>query len=228
MPNGRKKKGRSRYRGRYRRRRRNNRSTALTRTLRMNTWPDAFRTQMVYSAYNQLDSSAGPAYYFYTMNDIYDPDKTGTGNQPAWYDTYMTIYTRWKVIKSSIVVEVVPAAGGNPVILAVVPTDITTGFTDVKAFSENTYAKSRLIVPGGTSTTKIRNNISVAKKGGYKSIQGQEDLEGFAAVSPAEVYYWGIAAEAMNSTPPGTFLTCKVMIRYDVVFFDRKDHQVQN
>jgi hypothetical protein len=71
-------------------------------------FPKRLITQLRYAAYEGLvlTSTAGSVNkYFFSTNSIFDPDRTSTGHQPLYRDTYAAIYNQYAVVKSTIKVR---------------------------------------------------------------------------------------------------------------------------
>lgn len=95
--------GRRRYGGRlqlYRRRR-----MGLYRRLRMpmGMFPSVKNVNLRYVEEFTLNpGNASTAAYVFRVNNLYDPNYTGTGHQPMFFDTYAAIYQSYKVKMASI------------------------------------------------------------------------------------------------------------------------------
>lgn len=69
-------------------------------------FPDTLRTNLVYSQSISLVPSAVspcPSYGF-RLTSLYDPDYTGVGGQPYWFDQLMAVYGRFKVLGAKMTV----------------------------------------------------------------------------------------------------------------------------
>lgn len=65
-------------------------------------FPDTLRTQLRYADVFILTSTVGSvAEHAMRMNSLYDPDFTGTGHQPYFYDQLASVYSRYSVVKST-------------------------------------------------------------------------------------------------------------------------------
>lgn len=62
------------------------------------------RTNMCYSQYVGLAESASGvgAFHSFRLSDLFDPDLTGTGQQPPAFDQLSALYTRFRVLAVSI------------------------------------------------------------------------------------------------------------------------------
>jgi len=123
-------------------------------------FPDLLRTKLHYCDVVQLSASAGsPGLWQFRMNSLFDPDFTGTGHQPQWFDQLSAVYSRYRVLGAKITAKFVPgtvnateAADTGPYIVG-----ITTKIGST--FAASTYAA---ILEDGNSV----NSIVVDKQGG--------------------------------------------------------------
>lgn len=90
------------------RRRRMRNVMSPSRTLNRTGLPQTMRMKMVYQDYHDhYSSSSLPFTYVYSSNDIYDPNVTGTGHKPRYYNEIAPLYNRWWVKACKISVELV-------------------------------------------------------------------------------------------------------------------------
>jgi len=60
-------------------------------------FPDRLITILKYSESYTFNGSAAPAAQQWTVNSAFDPNNTGVGHQPSFYDTFSAIYARYFV-----------------------------------------------------------------------------------------------------------------------------------
>lgn len=82
----------------------------VTRVSRNNFgFPDRLKTKLQYCDVIQLGASAGsPAVWQFRMTSLFDPDYTGTGHQPQWFDQLAGVYQAYRVLGSKITVTFSP------------------------------------------------------------------------------------------------------------------------
>lgn len=72
-------------------------------------FPDRMKTKLHYCDVVQLTASAGtPGIYQFRMGSLFDPDYTGIGHQPQWFDQLSAVYDYYKVLGSKITATFVP------------------------------------------------------------------------------------------------------------------------
>lgn len=73
-------------------------------------FPDRLRTKLHYCDVVQLSASAGsPGLWQFRLNNMFDPDLTGVGHQPQWYDQLSAVYSYVSIAASKIKVTFIPA-----------------------------------------------------------------------------------------------------------------------
>lgn len=60
-------------------------------------FPDRLITILKYSQQTSASGSATPSAQAWIVNSCYDPDATGTGHQPSFFDTLSSVYARYYV-----------------------------------------------------------------------------------------------------------------------------------
>ena len=67
-------------------------------------------------------SGVGLSAHYFSANGMFDPDVTGTGHQPLYYDQWMVNYEHYQVLGSKIKVTALPSqnAGSTPGVFGVV------------------------------------------------------------------------------------------------------------
>lgn len=103
----------------------------------------------------------------FRMNSLYDPDKTGIGGQPQWYDQWNNLYRKYRVIGSKAVVKFISTttttASHNIVSLFLYDNDITPGaLTATQIIAKRGY-NWRIMGPvgGPMETVKLTKNFSL-------------------------------------------------------------------
>ena len=96
-----------------------------------------YKAQQVFIRHiSALTPGAAVASYVFRGNSLYDPDYTGTGHQPRYYDQLTPIYGRYKVLSSAITVEMINGAANSGAIFAITPNTEIITFTSWQQASE--------------------------------------------------------------------------------------------
>lgn len=67
----------------------------------------AIRVTLPYYSVATLTSATPAAWYTFSLNNVYDPDVSGTGEQPLGFDQYSQFYGRYRVMGVRFVIEFV-------------------------------------------------------------------------------------------------------------------------
>jgi len=210
----------------YRRRRnRRNRITNWKKVVRFGTgFPkQAIVTHKYIDNFNLASTTGAPAGYVISCNGMFDPNISGTGHQPMYFDQFSAIYDHYVVIGSKITIK----AAGNlatsvPVVIGLFINDDTTITTGtVQAISEQSSAKMFKMNTGGGQATTMTLNWS-AKKYFGGSIMSNTELQGTSAANPAEQSYFTIYVQSADGTASTTTVFW-VEVEYIAVWKELKD-----
>lgn len=223
-------RGRRRFNRRKPRLYRRNRRYGRRRGMASKKWPVLGLTHsasLVYTETVSLDPAAGvSADHVFRANDCFDPNSTGAGHQPMGYDQMMALYSHFCVTGSKIQVFTCGAQGGAYYAAVALRGDNTSmGGQTIDQIAEQPQTSFRLIYQGGDYQL-ARGNVLTKKFSAKRFFRtrdpvGDEQYNGTAAASPAEMAYYHvmlapIAAE--NLSAQSVF----VKIQYHVVFSEPK------
>lgn len=171
--------------------------------------------------YNNLGSNV---FFKFNCNGCFDPNNTGTGHQPYYFDQYMAIYDHYTVIGSKITIKVVPSTVPTVAMyLSLSQNDDTTQTNNtVMGTSEQSNGSSAIIPAGSTDTVKILTNKWSAKKTFGGSVLGNDNLQGTASANPSEVTVWSVGLTSLDAVS-SVNVYFEVCIDYIVVFEELKD-----
>lgn len=161
--------------------------------------------------------------YKFQCNGMYDPNTTGTGHQPMYYDQMAAIYNHWTVIGSKIIIKITPTTGSSvPFYITLAQNDdsVATGGIDANA----EYGSGRRLLFGAsTDSVKTMSNKWSAKKTFGGSVLGNDNLQGSSAgVDPSEKTYWHINLQAADQVSTQSVII-DVLISYIAVWEEPKD-----
>lgn len=136
-------------RRRYRRHRRGPPIVNLQRGMYNRTFgfPDRIITRLRYDNVGSFTSTTGAiAKQVYRMNSLFDPDKTGGGHQPLYYDQLNTVYDQYAVIKSRIRHTLVAKENNTvPWIVGTCGDDDGTTSTTFQTLMEKSHGHTRVL-----------------------------------------------------------------------------------
>ncbi len=153
----------------------------------------------------------------FTCNGLYDPNISGTGHQPLYFDQLSAIYNHYTVFRSwctyRVVVTSVPCLVSHYI---EDDTSVSTGSQSAEMSSAVVTTHSNLAVKP-TLLTRMWN----AKEYFGGDIFDNDDLQGSASANPAEQMYFTFNVTAIDgvSTPSYSVL---VEIHYEAVWDELK------
>jgi hypothetical protein len=157
-------------------------------------YPTGFPKRMIvthkYVEVVQLAATAGlPATYIFSANGMYDPNITGTGHQPMYFDNLCAIYDHYTVFRSRIKYQVVSQAHFR---CAAYIDDDPTVVTDPTAAAEQPSGAKFALSPYST-TTPYKTQLSW-KAADYfgGDVWDNDALSGTNAANPVEQSYFVI------------------------------------
>lgn len=187
-------------------------------------FPDKVRCKVRYEESLTFTQALGTlATNVYRGNSCFDPDFTGTGGQPYYFDQLMSIYLFYRVYGCKIEVWATSNTGPVSTRLLLVPSPTNTAFSSEELASETPYSKSRLMKFGaqGVGSAYMKHYMSTAKLLGVpkKAIAIEDDYAGSNAANPVSQWYWHFA----NCTPSleTQSMICRVRLTYYVSFEER-------
>lgn len=189
-------------------------------------FPDKMRCCLTYASdpIQLLDGQSAVQRYQFRGNDLFDPDFTGTGAQPQYFDQLAALYGRFRVYGSSICVEAYPtASNGAPssvgANVVVVPSTVTLASATLAQAQGLPRAKRAFVVINSQKFQFVESH-STSEILGVKDVEGADRLQALVTTTPAEVWLWAIVAQTAVPTVNAS-LMLSVRISYDVEFFDR-------
>lgn len=186
-------------------------------------FPRKMRVTLFYTEQISISQTSSPiSTYQYYGNNVYDPNYTGTGGQPPWYDTLVAIYNQWFVHSSEISVDIVPVSGGTSLTNVVFPTrnrTITGGdIEDYASFWRASSGEMGDYASGSAENSYLHSKASTEEVYGIPLLITNSNFYGGIAGPPTNVWYWYLAfgqLQAQNN------VKCNIVVRikYDVEFF---------
>lgn len=190
-------------------------------------FPRCKTVRMMYLSNVTIDAAAATTgVHVFRLNDIYDPDATGIGQQPQFHDTYAGIYTKYEVVGCRISATFMNSSGTVRAYGGIEFDDDTTHYDSYQALLANNSTKNyKLIGILGTSGAlkTVTRNWSQRKwlcKGRQRDIA--QDVANFGAsperVANARIFIHGID-DSENPAP----MKIAVRISYIVKMYERKE-----
>lgn len=202
------------------------RATSVPRPVATRGIPNAAHVSLKYADARIVTSSGGiTGIYVYRLNSLFDPDLTGTGQQPAGFDEYANLYHRYLVRTCHIDVEIQDTTGISSfaVVSAGNTSSSPTDVTDMRAKMSNPYSWHGTFL-ASAKVIRFVKKLDLAQITGVTKTKYNSDDKYQATVTnnPDEVIDLTIAH--IGSAGAGNVAALyKVVLTYNVMFFDRKD-----
>ena len=133
----------------------------------------------------------------FRANGMYDPNVTGTGHQPLYFDQLSAIYDHFTVLKSYIKVTASTSSTTPQIVNIFLNDDSTITPASVESRMEQSSGKSMLISQGsGTSSVYLAFD---AKKVFGGSVLGNDNLQGTGSADPTEQSLFTITCQAQDT-----------------------------
>lgn len=166
-------------------------------------------------------SGIGFKAYQFSCNALYDPNVTGTGHQPAYFDQIMAIYDHYTALRSRFkITPCVNSSETTPYFACIyIDDDTSVVSTFDQALEQKNCGKSYNWLPSAGPAPTLYSSWDAAKTFGPNP-QAQDSLQGSATTNPTEQSYFTFVIQS-GATITATF-TAVVEIEYDVVWDELK------
>lgn len=182
--------------------------------------PDRIRLKMRYADENQIGGFAGT--YVWKVNSLYDPDSSGTGHQPMYYDQYKALYQRYSVFGCKVDVKIVND-GTTSIYGSLVFSDLdVSGYAPITA-GELKHSKRFVVGNGNANNVKtVSMYMPMSKMFGIQNIAAYDANIASSGQDPANVVYAFIKlASVDNITSMKAFIWTR--LTYYCTMFDYYD-----
>jgi len=187
-------------------------------------FPRMMKMSHTYNVQLALASSGSTSNYYFSCNGLYDPDITGTGTQPLYFDTMTSIYDHYAVIGSKAKITIWPAGTTATESLRVIlniDDDAAGAGTNMDGIAQQKGAVQGFT--GGLNPTKlVLTNDWSAKKYFAGSTLANTELQGTASANPTEQSYYRITYRAADGVSTVNFYI-SVEITYIAIWKELKD-----
>jgi len=193
--------------------------------LRGGVIPKTLKKKFNYVERISLDPATGGLLgtYVFSANDLYDPNRTGTGHQPLTFDQYVpSLYEHATVIGSKITIKAMSTStttsSANTVLAVYKRAGATASTTNVETMIEQGLGSYAFIgvSQGANSSTMLTDTFSTRKFLGVSHPLSEDTLRCTSTGSPAEEAFFHIGAASMSTDDPDP-LDLLVTIEYTAV-----------
>jgi len=233
---------------RYTRRRYNAKKSMVRRPRNMSRlpgFPETYRTTLIYNEALTLDPDVGGTHYYsFNANNLYDPNYTGTGHQPLYYDNLTQIYERWRVRAAYITVTVVDSYVGTSTVDAgtgfratgttgrlVITRDINPGDQEgnINVLMEERSANLKWRYFSAMTTGRMpKLKMKMIPHVMLKMNKDDASLFGSTSSGPSANCYFNVGVAGIDDVINPFATRLNVRIAYICDFYDRKIDQAEN
>jgi hypothetical protein len=161
--------------------------------------------------------------YTFALNDLYDPNVTGTGHQPKGFDQLAALYFRYKVLSVHVKVTVTNTLATTAVDWVMLPAQVSTSFSTIEGAYEEPGASFMTVgrADSGQSSLVMEKEFYLpAIVGRTPESWMADDLVGaFVSASPSNIVYLRIATQTQESVTASTH--ARFELKYRCRFFER-------
>lgn len=182
--------------------------------------PDSRRTTLLYADQIQLNGGATTAAtHIFRINSLFDPDYTGVGHQPRYFDQFAAMYNRYRVDEAFL--EVTLATTSNVGCVVIANTDNNLGGVGVASALELPHTSAPICVQADNPKT-LRYRVNMAKVNGVSKAHYQDDrFSSLVTNNPAEVFGLSLSMLSSDGTTTGLEVQCTFRIAMKCEFYDR-------
>lgn len=167
----------------------------------------------------------------FRLNSLYDPDYTGVGDQPKYFDQMSLIYLRYIVYKVDVTLQFAPvgaaddAEGGNPTLIQTYYANSSMGFSP-PGFGTLEDNRGTFDYVQKYTTLNKKFSIDLADLAGLSRKDYLADMYRFGGLTtgnPTETMPFWIGATRVNSA--SAYVNCPYWVKLDFhcKFSDLKD-----
>jgi len=126
----------------------------LTMPRGMIGFPERLGITLKYSETTSFSASPAPAAQTYRMNSLFDPNLTGVGHQPSYFDNLAAIYGRYIVLGYSVKAEINNHTTTAGLYVVGCYSDIDISANSVEQITEAKLSKTTVVGLAGGMATK--------------------------------------------------------------------------
>lgn len=162
-----------------------------------------------------------PQQYRWSCNSLYDPNSSGIGHQPYYFDQLAALYDHYVVIGSKATIRIVPTTQIVGLYTCFINDDTVTSISDPSQQSEVQTAKTHLtgLTHTGPWTTTLKWS---AKKMFGGSVLSNTELQGTSSANPTEQSYFNVNVVNADYVTGATF-DVYIMCEYIAIWKELKD-----
>lgn len=183
-------------------------------------FPTRLAMRHKYAELTTLTSTAGSlGTYVIKCNGMYDPNTTGGGHQPMYFDELAALYDHFTVISSFIKITLTTGSTSNaPAQVVLDLDDDATGVGNINQASEHNRAVVKTIGQSATAPV-VLTSFWNAKQFGPSPLDN-DNLQGSSAADPTELSQWILYLGSLNGQ--NTAVNLGIEVWYNAIWDELK------
>lgn len=161
----------------------------------------------------------------FRLNSVHDPDLTGAGHQPRYYDQLTAIYSYYRVLGCRIRVRALPndaTANQQNIWVATVASNSPTSLTGIAYYDvgELPFTRSEITnLYGARAIYSSYHNVNTIAGVSKLTVMNSQSYRAAVGANPTESVYWHVVAGTFDAT---NTVNCRILIdlEYYVQFED--------
>ncbi len=185
-------------------------------------FPDRLVTTLKYSEQYTQTGSSSPTAQKMNCNSPFDPNGTGIGHQPSFYDAYQVAYGRYYVEEFAMEVEFVNNSSTVPVYCCLAYSDTDISGATLETMVEGKYAKLKTLAPltAGKGTFKMSLPwMKSSKLMGSFNGESDDNMYSITTANPADIAWGMIKLQSVDGTT-SVNVTFRVVLLQRIAFKD--------
>lgn len=183
-------------------------------------FPDRYECSLKYVEEVTFSGTGTTTNQVMRLNSLFDPNFTGVGHQPKYFDQLAAVYGTYIVLSTDFKVKL-SNANSNSVRYAIAVSDSSQSVTGVQDLSESKRSVSGFLGlnSGAEAVKEHTGSINMATLHGDKFIDAQDNLQSGVAASPQDPAYLTIAVADANLTA-AVSVFCEISMMFHCAFKD--------
>jgi len=140
--------------------------------------------------------------YIYRINDLYDPNYSGTGHQAYFRDQLFAMYQYGRVLWASIKITVITDTATTPCYVVLGPAQSGSADTDMATASERKGSKEAYVNANQVATLKVGSSVDYyfGQKKGAALADTAYVQNATSSLSTGDLMWYQILVRSMNGT----------------------------
>lgn len=185
-------------------------------------FPDSYSTVLRYADTIVINPGATIGQYTFRGNSLFDPDYTGTGHQPMYFDQLAAIYGKYRVYSCTFHVSVATAATVAAQVVIIPNSDVLAFATPYAALEHPRASVLPIVGVSGIQTQSRSYKMTTRQILGLTNTQMQDaDYSALVSANPVQIWYFILHASEPGGGNVHTVNT--VTLDFECEFFDRAD-----